>query len=345
MIIVARVKLIIPAYNARKYIEGSVRSALKQTYRDIEIVVVDDGSTDDTPRILDLLRQEDSRLNYFTVPNGGPAVARNRALDILGDQCEFVMFMDADDIILPDTVEYAVNGIKDADMGIFGFSIMNVDGSHRDYQEPEESLDNGSMGKALARLYKANLLNQVWGKIFRADIIRQYAMRFQDYRWGEDRLFIYDFLENSSSVNIMPECKYLYIMHAGESLITKFYDKKLQVCIQSDKRMTELCTKYGITDQRDFRYMFSKSIFSCITTVYSPSCKLDRRAKREYVREIITNNYVNQRCRDSFGGFAVRFLGAVVRTGCVWLNMLTFALVVFAETTLPGVVVRVKHKK
>jgi len=340
-----RVKLIIPAYNAVKYIEGSVRSALNQSYRNLEIVVVDDGSTDETPQILRYLCLEDERLSYFTINNCGPALARNRALDLLGDDCEFVMFMDADDVLLPDTVEYAVGHMGNADMGIFGFSIMNVDGSRRDYFEPEEILNEENMKDALARLYKANLLNQVWGKIIRADIIRQNALRFQDYRWGEDRLFIYDCLEHSRTVNIMPECKYLYIMHVGESLITKYYDKKFQVCLQSDSRMKRLCEKYGITDERDFRYMFAKSVFSCITTVFAPSCKLTEREKREYVRGVVQNDYVNQRCEDVFGGASVKILCAVIRTGWVWLNMLTFGLVAFAGAALPGLFVKLKHKK
>ena len=128
----AALTLIMPAWNAEKYIERSVRSVLDQHYRDLRLFAVDDGSTDGTAAILARLAAEDARLTPVTVPNGGPGRARNLALDLLDEDTKYIMFIDADDVLLPDAAEKAVAAAEaGADLVLFGFSIMAVDGSRR----------------------------------------------------------------------------------------------------------------------------------------------------------------------------------------------------------------------
>ena len=340
-----RLAVIIPAYNAGQYIEKAVRSILSQSFSDLRLIVVDDGSADDTAAILRRIQEEDDRLRPISIPNGGPARARNRGLDAVEPGTEYVMFADADDELLPDAVEYAMAGAQGADLVFFGFTIVNPDGSCRDYCEPEQLLARSDLGTAFGRLYKSNLFNQVWGKLFRAELIRE--TRFPDYRWGEDRLFIFRCLEKSGSVKVLPACKYRYIMHPGESLITRFCMDKPQVCLEADQVVQNLCAALGSDEatDADCRYMFAKSIFSCMTTLFSPSCPLDRREKRRYVAAIVNQPRVRLRCRRVFGGLVPNLLCAVVRSGWVWLNLLVFRLLVVAGQLSPKLFTRLKHKK
>lgn len=341
----SKLTVIMPAYNAENYIEASVQSVLSQTFSDLHLIVVNDGSTDATLAVLRRLAQSDARLEVLTVPNGGPAQARNHALSYVDGDSDYILFMDSDDRLLPDAVEYALSGARDADLVIFGFSIVNPDGSERRYFESGQRLTSADMGEALPVLYKANLLNQVWGKLFRTDLILDNAICFPDYRWGEDRLFIYDCLEKAGTVSVLPECKYQYIMHPGESLITRYYDKKLRVCIEADGRIEELCYYYGVKDEAVFRYMFAKSVFSCITMLFSPSCPLRRGEKRAYVAALLHNEHVLRRCRNVFGGFAANVLCAVLHTGSVTLVMLVFRLVAFIGRVSPKFFTAMKHRK
>ena len=199
-----RVAIIIPAYNAADDIEASVRSILGQSVGDFLLLVVNDGSTDQTGEILARLAAEDARLVPITVANGGPARARNLALDWVPAGTEYLMFCDADDELAPDALAYALEKGGGADLVLMGFSIRNPDLSRSDYCEPEQRLTPETLGPALGRLYKANLLNQVWGKLYRAPLVLENGLRFLDYRWGEDRLFIYDCLEHAQSVAVLP---------------------------------------------------------------------------------------------------------------------------------------------
>ena len=337
--------VIIPAYNAEATIERTVRSVLSQTVEDLLLLVVDDGSTDSTAAILSRLRQEDGRLLPISAENGGPARARNLALDAVPAGTEYLMFSDADDLLAPDALEYAIQNAQDADFVIMGFSILNPDGSRADYFEPAALYTPETLGPALGRLYKANLLNQVWGKLYRAELIQKNGLRFEDWRWGEDRLFNFDCLEHARRVAVLPECKYQYIMYPGESLITRYYDRKLDVCLHADERMEELCRRFGVTEDADFRYMFMKSVFSCMTTLFSPKCTLSPAEKRAEIRRTVSDERVLARSRDAFGGIAVQTLCALVRTKSVPLNYGAFCLVARAGEAAPRLFTKLKHKK
>ena len=340
-----RAAVIVPAYNAASTIENTVRGILNQTMGDLLLIVVDDGSTDETAAILARLQREDGRLLPITVENGGPARARNLALERVPPGTEYLMFSDADDLLAPDTLKYAIENAGDADLVLMGFSIRNPDGSVADYCEPEQHLTPDTIGPALGRLYKANLLNQVWAKLFRAELVLNNHLRFADYRWGEDRLFIYDCLERAERVAVLPACKYQYIMYPGESLITRYYDKKLDVCVLSDTRMEELCRRFGVTEEGDFRYMFMKAVFSCMTTLFSPKCTLSEAQKRAEIRRTVMNVRVQSRSRGVFGGPAVKTLCAVIRTKSVPLNYAAFYAVARAGEYAPKLFTKLKHRK
>ena len=342
----AKITLIMPAYNAEAWLAESIRSVLEQSFRDFTLLAVDDGSTDQTPAILDALAAEDPRVRPIHAVNGGPAKARNLALEQLDADTEYVMFLDSDDHLLPDALEYALQGAaQGAELTIFGFTIEELGGGTRDYWEPAALLDRETLGAALGQLYKANLLNQVWGKLFSARLLREHRIRFPDYRWGEDRLFIFDVLEHCERICVLPGCKYQYVMHAGESLISKYYEKKFQVCLEIDERAQALCRRFGVEDDAPFRYMFLKSVFSCLTTLFTPGCPLDRERKRAAAREIVTSGRVRERSRGAEGGLPVKLLAGVLRSGSPELSLAAFRLVADLSKAAPELFRKIKHRK
>ena len=341
-----KVVIIMPAYNAQAYIEPSIMSILNQSYRNLELIVVNDGSTDNTLSILTKLSDSDSRVKVMTIENGGPANARNTALDTLDGSAEFIMFCDADDFFKPDMVERAVTAAQNgSDFVIMGFTIVNADGSRTDYFEPDMHLDSETIGSVLGRLYTANLLNQVWGKLFRSDIIFDKTIRFPDYHWGEDRFFVFDYMNNSYTMNVLSYCGYDYVMHYGQSLVSGFFKDKANVCVLIDERMEELCRKYNVADDHAFRYMFAKSIFSCFANLFSPSCTLTHSEKRNYIWSIISDEHVLRRCKGAKGSLSIRVICWIMSTGSISLNMFTAYLAALFSKISPKLFQKIKHKK
>jgi len=341
-----KISVIMPAYNSEKYIERSIKSILSQTHTALELIVVDDGSTDRTPGILRRLSAEDARLRVLRTENHGPAEARNAAMQEISPDADFVTFIDADDELLPDALAYALEPAETgADFILTGFSIVEADGREREYNEFDCQIRPQDMRTAFPRLYKANLLNQVWAKLYSVPLLRESGIRFKDYLWGEDRLFVFDYLEQCTLISVRSECKYRYIMHAGESLISRFYPKKFSVCIEADIRAQELCRKYGVADDADLRYMFAKSVFSCITTLFTPSCTLSDEGRMLYIREIRSNPRVQQRCRDTSGGVPVNTLCYVLRHGKPRTILNTFRTVAMVGEQAPDLFMKIKHRK
>ena len=340
------ISVIMPAYNAAKFIESSAESVLKQTYADLELIIVNDGSTDDTAAVAAAIAQKDKRVKVFGIKNSGPANARNFGMEHASENAEYFTFIDSDDLMEKDALEYAVAAAqKGAEFVMMGFTIKNPDSTERDYFEAEQYLDSASIGEALPHLYMANMLNQVWAKLYSAPLIRENGLKFPDYRWGEDRLFNFDVLEKAKLCAVLPQRKYIYIMQPGESLISRFYDLKPQVCCLADRRMSELRLHFGTKDDSGCRYMFVKSIFSCMTNLYAPNCPLTYRQKREYVKKILQNEQVRSRSCGVYGGAVEKIMCAVMRSGIVSLNMLMFRVVYAAGRHAPKLFLMLKHKK
>ena len=120
-----KVTVIMPAFNSETYIERSVKSVLSQTHRNLELIVVDDGSTDRTAQILGRLGRDDSRLRVIRTENHGPALARNAALDEVSEDTDYVTFIDADDEYLSDALAYAMESAESgAELILTGFVIV-----------------------------------------------------------------------------------------------------------------------------------------------------------------------------------------------------------------------------
>lgn len=340
------VSIIIPAYNASKTIEKSVRSILSQSYNDIEVIVIDDGSKDNTSDIVHNMLSFDSRLKLFSVENGGPAKARNLALDKVSSKSSYIMFCDADDEYVPDAIEKAVKEAENgSDFVIFGFTIVNSDGTRNFYSEPSGCYSRENFGNVYGNLYKANLLNQVWGKLFSAELINTFHIRFPDYRWGEDRLFVIEVLEHFTQVSVISDCLYLYNIQPGESLVSGFYDKKIEVCIETDKKIETLRNEFGVVDDRYFKYMFVKSVFSALVNLYTPGCRLNSKQKYNYIRQTLSNDYVVSHISGVESGPAASLVCDVMKSGNVYLNALAARSVAYLGKTMPKVFQNIKHKK
>src|SRR5438067_1586433 len=146
MTIPGTVSVIVPCFNAARYVDEALRSIRSQTYPEIDIIAVNDGSTDDTQRLLEEHARSDSRVRIFSQPNRGLSAARNTGLkNVRG---EFVSFLDADDVILPEKLEKQVRYLLDNPA---------IDLVYSDYFDGDSRLD--LTGLVVIRIPGKNLLD------------------------------------------------------------------------------------------------------------------------------------------------------------------------------------------
>lgn len=246
------VSVIIPVYNSELYIGEMLDSVLNQTLKDIEIICVDDGSTDNSLQLLEQYRSCDSRITVITQNNSGAGAARNRGMAISNG--EYLSFLDSDDYFEPEMLERAYACIKENESDIVIFrskSINQITGEikNNDWALKNKLIDNKTN---ISPTDYCDYLFQFcngwpWDKLFRASFIKERSIEFQNTHFFNDTLFVFTALASSKRISIMNDVFAVKRINAGENQTSlnrsrywmDFYDvvRELQKFIHGDERM------------------------------------------------------------------------------------------------------------
>ena len=204
------VSVVVPVYNVEKYLDRCITSIVEQTYDNLEIVLVDDGSTDNSGRICDRWCQMDGRIKAFHKPNGGLSDARNFGTSKASGR--FVTFIDSDDYVLPEYVEYLYAGIieNDADVSCCGLKMV-YDSGRETYFEENECDDNirKITGRdACSEMFDNGFFVIAPCKLYKIELARLY--QFPVGRYHEDEATTYKYLYNSTYVSVGEKKLYAY---------------------------------------------------------------------------------------------------------------------------------------
>lgn len=191
--------VIVPCYNAGECLAPCLRSILKQSFHDFELIVVDDASTDGSLEVLKDFAATDSRIRLYGLGiNCRQGIARN--IGVQKARGEYIIFVDADDICLPEYFSAALEAIKaeGADMAVFGSQLETEDHGTWD----RTILGDGRLtrSQALAAFWRRELQPEPWAKIFRTDLIKGHRLEFPPYVYHQDVPFIFSALNASQSV-------------------------------------------------------------------------------------------------------------------------------------------------
>ena len=202
------ISIIVPAYNAERYLDDCIRSVIAQTYGSWELIIVNDGSQDATVKIADKWAAADERIRAIHQENGGVSKARNTG--ICAAVGAFIMFLDSDDLIHPKCLEILSASIVDADVCIFPYCKTVSDGP---WEAPPLSShsEKFELKQAYIELKKIGLLNPPFCRLYRLDVISSYNIRFREnMRLAEDLFFNLDYLDHCTSVVIGTTPLYYY---------------------------------------------------------------------------------------------------------------------------------------
>lgn len=189
------ISVIIPVYNAEQYLRRCVDSVLAQSYTDFELLLIDDGSRDQSPAICDEYAVADARVQVFHQPNGGVSSARNLGLDHARGQ--WITFIDSDDFISPNYLS-AVNR-SDADLLILNKRVNHIRGGYSEVQCLENYTGQLPLRQYLGENLHLHLLRVPWGKIFKKALFTNHRFRLNQ-TIGEDTLLIYQLLPDVKSI-------------------------------------------------------------------------------------------------------------------------------------------------
>ena len=202
------VSVIVPVYKTEKYLNHCINSIVGQTYNNLEIILVDDGSPDRCPAICDLWKEKDERIKVFHQVNAGGGQARNLALD--KSKGKFVIFVDSDDYIAPFMIEFLYKQFQDdVDIVECGYCITHNDNAEFDEESEGYRWESFGAEEAVLENIKDRMFRQIiWNKMYRKSVVGD--VRFPVRKNIDDEFWTYQVLGNARKVIYTNKVLYAY---------------------------------------------------------------------------------------------------------------------------------------
>lgn len=227
-----KISVIIPVYNASCYIRRCIESVLSQSYKDFELILVDDGSTDDSGVKCDKYASQDNRIQVIHQKNSGAGAARNAGLTkAMGD---YIVFIDSDDMILQGYFEALSR--HDEDVVFINVDNINEEGKlvKREYMSDFKRL-------SLDKILRSQMTGKIpWGgvrKCVKSQIVKKHNIGYSHHRVGEEAIYSYQVLRNANTVGFIDQVCYCYMLRDDSQSHSKEEDPWGEVALSLKKEI------------------------------------------------------------------------------------------------------------
>lgn len=295
------VSIIVPVYNVEKYLQQCVDSLVSQTYKNIEILLIDDGSKDNSGQMCNQFSEQYTNVMSFHKKNSGLGLTRNFGLErINGD---YVTFVDSDDYLRQDAIQKLVDGLGDGqnDTVIGGFTKITDDGKELYIETyPEEVINNGLV---YSRLFNRMLGSSpdrhdsikpsVWNTLYSVKIIQEHNLHFVSEREliSEDIVWDSDYYRYSQSAKIISEPTYYY-RYNPNSLSQAYNPDRFEKSIYFFEYMAEKLRGSDIAEEGKLR--LTKYLFVCVRSAFSQSAVMPFRESRKSIKAMCNSKELRQ---------------------------------------------------
>ena len=298
------VSVILPVYNVEQYLDKCVESVVNQTYRNLEVILVDDGAKDSSPEICEKWAKQDRRIVVIHKKNAGLGMARNTGLDVAHGR--YVAFIDSDDFVEENAIEKLIDALGDADTVFCGhniyYSACKIDPQPIRYagrvfegKAVQEQVLVEMMGAVPSDPTDIMLPVSVWHGLYSMKIIQQYHIRFPSEREfiSEDMIFDIDYFAHSQKVAFIEECLYYYRKNNGGSLTTIYnaerFNKEVMLYKEICRKMSYLLPEqaYLLRVQRTFLGRVRSCIMRAEKQSLNPGNNIKVMCKNPTVKSVI----------------------------------------------------------
>ncbi len=258
------ISIIVPVYKVEKYLKKCIESILAQTYKDFELILVDDGSPDNSGAICDEYAKKDSRIKVIHKQNGGVSSARNAGIEIA--KGEFINFVDSDDTIPCDSLENLIKLQKENDADLTcctGEVYVNGEFSSK-IDIIENFIDFEKLKSNESKMFLSGVFFGPYMKLFKTSILKESKLLFDtDVHVGEDTIFVFEYLLNSKKVHCGRNVVYYYLMN-DQGLMSRPFSNFDEYRIKAANKQIEFfnslklddATKYNLITYCVIRYLF-----------------------------------------------------------------------------------------
>lgn len=297
-----KVSIIVPIYNSELYLDECIKSIINQTYKNIEILLLDDGSTDNSLTICNKYKKEDSRIRIIKKNNSG--VSNTRNIGITKSLGEYIAFVDSDDVIDKRYIEYLIKDIDDTYFNvckskiIYSNNLQNLKNTKYKKNELEK--------KDFIYLSEINVLNSPCYKLFNRKIIKENRIKFnENLSLGEDLLFNLDYLKHIKKIYIVDNELYCYRKSNTKSLTKKYRPNMEEIQLLLLNKFEEFFYKIKGKYEKTYNTQIVNFISAIIVNEYRNNNinfykkirKINTFLKRQQIKQILkkhkkTNNNI-----------------------------------------------------
>lgn len=289
------ISVVVPIYNVEKYLENAVKSLLAQTLTDIEVILVDDGSTDDSGKIADKLGELDNRIKVVHKENGGAPSARNQGMQVSSGK--YLYFMDPDDLMKPKMLEnlYLKAERDKAQMVISGFTNQYFE-NDRNFQtlvKPEEKTyaNQKEFRKYAYRYFNDTLIAVPWNKLYLASYLKGKNIKFPEVKW-DDLHFNMEVIRDIERVSVISNTDYQFLRSRPGSETTTVFNKKLiDIRKQQFEHVLDVYSYWKDVSAKSWGsiyYYYASRLVQCVQELSSAS-DLSNSEKKKITRRIISD--------------------------------------------------------
>ena len=288
--------IIVPIYKVEPYVHKCIDSIVDQSYEDFELILVDDGSPDNCPKICDEYADRDKRIHVIHKKNGGLVSARNAGLKAATG--EYVLYVDGDDWLLPDSLKRvygkALNGCS-PDMIVFNMTRVFDYGEVKDPCAVKEGLYDRAklendiypymMYDSRQGFYHWLLFPSCGGKIIRRTILLEHYCQDERIRMGEDNAFIFECMLESQSVYFLTEYFYMYNQQNAGSIRSNYDARRFE----NNKYLTDYMTEHlkGINAEVDRQFNVFKAYWLIMAVFHEVKCGRPLLKSSKHIKESV----------------------------------------------------------
>lgn len=296
------ISVIVPVYNVEKYLHKCINSIINQTYKNLEIILIDDGSTDNSGKICDEYALKDNRIKVIHKENGGLSSARNAGLDICSG--DYIGFVDSDDYIAEDMYEYLYVNFKknNADVAMCNFYNVFENRIEKSFSINDFDLSEQETMLSINLKYAYNAFIAVWNKLYKKTIIK--SIRFPLNKCSEDSAILIDWILKTKKMSYTSNASYYYVRRVN-SLSNRKIDEHLFDEVENFNKILKIChKKFGNCidiAQADlfiaYRISLDRLLKSSNINMYIEEKIICQNYFRKYIRKFIFNNNINNKTK------------------------------------------------
>ena len=297
------ISILMPVYNSQEYLKNTVQGVINQSYKEWELILVDDGSKDNSKNICIELQKFDNRIRFINKENTGVSDTRNIALD--NAKGKYIAFIDSDDSVHKDYLKILLSSIEKSNgqLAVCGFKERKIstNGQIEELSRvfyPKEVIAIEDMKDLIMDFGNSGLLNPLWNKLYNREIIEENNIRFkEEVETGEDFIFNLQYFRKINNICFSKGELYYYIRRNNNSITYQYIDNMYEKGLEIHNLLEDFLKDMNFYNSKNKYILYGNhlmGVFSAFLNLFHKDCKLTLKQKKHYIKAIVNREYVSE---------------------------------------------------